>query len=105
MNTVRQVAKGIISCNQQRYSNDLLAVIPDDVLDITLDDDILLQVGSQLDDIRFEKKTTLSEMTGTSGDALVAVLNSQLGTLPDDQEKVRVEINFLFNVAATVIHQ
>ncbi|OFY37452.1 MAG: hypothetical protein A2Z69_03395 [Bacteroidetes bacterium RBG_13_44_24] len=113
---VRKVAERIVDINQPYYSSDLLQLIPEELLEFSLTDNNLYEAEVLIDKIRFQKETELMKMLGIpAGMELPPKVAEMLNHLinykektealpPEQQQKVR-EIKFLFNVAATVIHQ
>lgn len=115
---VRKVAQRVVDASPSYYSSDLLALIPEEILEYGLIDNNLYVAEEMLDEIRFRKETELLRMRGISADSekhlpvsaskeLRRIINQREETEAlsvDQQQKVK-EIKFLFNVAATVIHQ
>ncbi len=115
---VRKVAQRVVDASPSYYSSELLALIPEEILEYGLTDTNLYTAEAMLDELRFRKETELLRMRGISADRenfcpvsvaeiLRRIINKKEETeaLPVDQQQKVKEIQFLFNVAATVIHQ
>jgi len=111
--TARNIAKDVIKANPNDYSNDLLQLIPKEILDTELTDDNLHEMGLKIDEIRFKKEDELALFLGLGDtakntktrDFLTDIMNRKLDRLPDRQRKIVRKIKFLSNVAQTIIHQ
>jgi hypothetical protein len=116
--TVRRIAERIIEKNASYYPPSLLQVFPKELLNTELNYEDLNELGAIIDEIRFQKEKELAAILqlpplrlGNIADdtdemkKLRKVINSPIGSLPEEQENKRKEIKFLFNVAATIIHQ
>lgn len=113
LGSVESVARDVIGVNKGVYTNKLLRIIPSDILNKELTDDALMSVSEEIDNIRFEKQDDLAKSLGIhdhpekekAEDLLYQIINSPLGKLPKETKEKVVEIKFLFNVAATIVHQ
>lgn len=114
--SVREVAKRIACVNWDYYDESLVNLIPKEILDMKLNDDSdLIAISEMIDESRFAKERELASLVGISPEkypleesriALSQIINAAIlkGALPEEQEKIRREICFLFNVAASVAH-
>ena len=100
-----EVAEQVIRSNSHYYRNELLRLIPGELLNTEFDSENVLELGNQLDELRSKKENELSAMLRLSDPrGLAKAINSPLNTLPTEQEQKRREIKFLLNVAATLAH-
>jgi hypothetical protein len=60
---VRDVAKLIVDISPFYYSEELLGLIPEDLLDKALVDDNLCDISIEIDQIRFQKQNELLNMS------------------------------------------
>ncbi len=110
LGNVREIAERIVKINTPYYTKDLLELIPAELLNKKLTDENLDETMRQVDAIRFKKEDELKSKIKTNKKVIETVLYviinySNVSTLPEELEKKRREIKFLFNVAATIIHQ
>jgi len=113
--SVRDIALRIIESSDGYYQEDLLLLIPEDLLGKKLSDDNLLEVSEEIDKrVGYVKHNEMAKMLGlgekwfeisAERKAWKKVVNSELNSLPSDQEAKRREVAFCFNLAATIVHQ
>lgn len=110
---VRKLALHLIQINSHYYSDELIDLVPSELLDVDLTDENLHKTGIEIDKIRFRKEAEFARMvnlpykgaTKEQKRQLSVMLNSDVGALSDEEEEKRREIRFLSNLAQTVIHQ
>ncbi|MFH1423742.1 MAG: hypothetical protein ABIG29_02200 [Candidatus Nealsonbacteria bacterium] len=110
---VGQVALRVVEANEGYYDIGLLKIIPEEILGLDLTDENLHSTGLMIDELRFQKEAELAgslgfdyrKMTPKQRERLSALINCDIKNPIEGQEKMVWEINFLFNVAATVSHQ
>ena len=104
MRTVREIAMMLIERNPGYYGEDLLDLVPEELLAAELKDGNLHTIGILVDKLRFEKE---AEFPGREEDPerLAELLNSPIGELSRDQEAKRREIRFLNNLVGAIINQ
>jgi hypothetical protein len=93
--TVRNVARDVIKANAEYYSDDLLQLIPKEILGTELTDNNLHETGLKIDNIRRDMQR------------LRKAINEEKGPSefnPSQKQKIK-EIKFLSKVAQTIIHQ
>lgn len=108
LGTVKEIAEWIIEINTPYYAEDLLKLIPEELLNKRLTDENLGETMRQVDAIRFKKKDELKSKIKSDemAEILVGVItNYPNAILPIELEIKMRKIKFLFNVAATIIHQ
>jgi hypothetical protein len=110
--------KRIVDINQPYYSEELLGLIPGELLDKALADDNLQGTSIEIDQLRFQKQNELLNLRGIATSPNSEIPESVWQELrdiinnkerfdelsPEQQRKVK-EIKFLSNVALTVLHQ
>ncbi len=109
LNRVLTVAREVIKANRGYYSQDLLKLIPVEILNKRLTDRTVFEVSETIDAIRFKKEGEFAKKLGLSGfekndekkKKLADAINHPLDNFPDEAREIR----FLSNVAATVLHQ
>ncbi len=106
---VNEIARRIAKKNHPFYTKDFVQLIPKDILDKRLTEENLAETMQQIDAIRFKKEEELSLMSGVgvTEQELEDIINNEerFDKLNPDQQKKVKEVKFLFNVAATVVHQ
>lgn len=108
LGTVKEIAEWIIEINTPYYAEDLLKLIPEELLNKRLTDENLDETMRQVDAIRFKKEDELKSKIKTDEMTKILVgiiINYPNEILPKELEMKRREIKFIFNVAATIIHQ
>jgi hypothetical protein len=112
--SVRVIAKQIVKINEPYYTDELIKLIPDNILDVMLSGDNLHQTSITIDEkLIFPKQHEFATMLGIDSSPLnnadkeiiYNALNAKINSLPDPQEQSKREIKFLFNVSATILHQ
>lgn len=110
---VREIALHVIKINSHYYSEDLMSLIPTELLNVDLTDENLHETGTKIDGIRFQKEAEFARIVDLpyvgaieeEEKKLSELLNSDIGSLSDEEENKRREIRFLSNLAQTIIHQ
>ncbi len=114
LGTVKEVALHVIKINAPYYSEDLIVLIPPELLKVGLTNETLHEIGVKIDEIRFQKEREFALMAGFISygegdkeqlDRLAEMINSDIGSLSEEQEAKKREIKFLSNLAQTIIHQ
>lgn len=113
--TVRKIAESVIRSNRRHYSNDLLSLVPEDLMAIRLSTETHAQVSAEIDSrALLPKQDEMAKLLGLSNDWYKTpaereqwdqVISSDLGSLPPEQETKRREIKFLSSLSATVMRQ
>ncbi len=110
---VREVALHVVEINSHYYSDELIDLVPSELLNINLTDENLHETGIKIDKIRFQKEAEFAFMVSLSYEGateeqkrkLSVMLNNDVGALSEKEEIKRREIRFLSNLAQTIIHQ
>lgn len=110
---VRRFALEVIKVNPSCYSEDLMDLIPPELLELDLTDGNLHETGIKIDEIRFQKEAEFAHMvalpykeaTKRQMKELAKMINSDIGSLSKKQEAKKREIKFLSNLAQIIIHQ
>lgn len=98
-----EVADHVLRSNGDYYTEDLMSLIPDNLLDTEFTTNNTQRLSDNLDKLRFKKEEELTAMLSEK-ETLSEVLNSPLNTLIRKKERKRKEVKFLFNVASTLLH-
>lgn len=109
---VREIALHVVQINSHYYSDDLTSLVPSELLDVDLANENLFEIGSKINEIRFQEEVEFANIVGFDNEKateeqrkkLAEMLNSDIGSLSDEEEAKRREIRFLSNLAQTIIH-
>lgn len=106
---VGEIARMIAKDNYPFYTEDMVQLVTQAILEKRLTNENLLETMKQIDYIRFEKEQELAIMSGVkmNDQELFDTIKdeSRFDKLAPTQQRKVKEIKFLFNVAATVVHQ
>ncbi len=108
---VQDVAERMIERNEPYYTEELMALIPDDLKQQEITDANIAGLMEKLGKIRLAKENEFAELLGLNGkmdnhrfEKINDALNAPPKTLTPEQEQKRKELKFLFYVITNILH-